>query len=158
MIFVWVAIICTIILLSLNCASAAHIAPHEVLNHAEGENDADFRIEMHNLHIWNASIINTGNVTLTNLTLTISGKDIQIIPKLEVGEQKDLIILQPWEFPHNSILYIECNQGAKEEIKLSHAVAESSHWSVRYNSLIKLIGLIVTSLSVIGGIQYRKKK
>jgi len=135
--------------------SAAALLPHRVVSHTKGEDGADFRIDMHDLHTWNASINNTGNVTLTNLEVIIGGKVIQEIPEIEVGKQKDSIILQSWEYPSDYMLYIVCDQEVKEEIKLSHIIG-GSHCLETLPYI--LLGLILCIVGIIGGIFNRKNK
>lgn len=96
--------------------SAVALLPHGVVSHTKGEDGADFGIDMHDPYTWNASINNTGNVTLTNIKVIIGEKLIQEIPNLEVGKQKDLVILQSWGYPKDYMLHIICDQGVKEEI------------------------------------------
>jgi hypothetical protein len=148
----------TIFLICMSYATAAYIAPHVVLNHIKGENGADFRIEMHDMRAWNASISNTGSVNLTNIKVIINKKEIQEIRNLDIGKQEHLILLQLEEFPSDNMLSIISDQGAKEEIELSHGVAKSSHWSVRYNSTIIWLGLILIISSVLVGVKFGKKR
>jgi len=87
-------------------ASAVGFLPHRVVNHTKGEDGADFRVDMHDWNSleWNDSMNNTGNVTLTNIKIIVGGKVIQLIPDSKVNEKKDLLILQPYEFPSDYML------------------------------------------------------
>lgn len=139
-------------------ASAVGFLPHRVVNHTKGEDGADFRVDMHDWNSleWNASMNNTGNVTLTNIKVIIGGKVIQLIPELKVNEKKDLLILQPYEFPSDYMLNIVCDQEVKEEIKLSHTVG-GSHCFFEFN-WYSLPGLTLCILGFLGGILTRKRK
>jgi len=87
-------------------ASAVGFLPHRVVNHTKGEDGADFRVDMHDWNSleWNDSMNNTGNFTLTNIKIIVGGKVIQLIPESKVNEKKDLLILQPYEFPSDYML------------------------------------------------------
>ena len=139
-------------------ASAVGLIPHSVVSHTKGEDGADFRVDMYDWNAleWNASMNNTGNVTLTNIKIIVSGKVIQLIPELKVNEKKDLLILQPYEFSSDYMLNIVCDQEVKEEIKLSHTVG-GSHCFFEFN-WYSLPGLTLCILGVLGGILTRKRK
>lgn len=138
--------------------NAIGLEPHRVISHAKGEAGADFRVDMHDWNTleWNASVNNTGNITLTNTKVIIDGEVIQSIPELKVNEKKDLRILQPYEFPSDYMLYMVCDQGVKEEIKLNHTVCGS--YCFFEFSWYTLPGLVLCILGIIGGIFNRKKK
>jgi hypothetical protein len=140
--------------------SAVAILPHVVVSHIKGEDGADFRIHMHDPHTWNASINNTGNVTLTNIKVIIGENVIQKIPNLEVGKQNDLVTLQSWEYPKNYMLHIICDQEVKEEIELSHTTVglplpgSTPSNKILYNKfkwVFALPGLILSILGFVGG-------
>ena len=148
-------------------ASAVDLLPHTIVSHTKGEEGADFRTHMHDPHTWNASINNTGNVTLTNIKVIIGEKVIQEIPNLEVGKQNDLVTLQSWEYPKNSMLHIICDQGVKEEIELSHTTVglplpgSTPYNKMRYNKfkwVFALPGIILSILGFVGGLLMRKKR
>ena len=143
-------------------ARAVALLPHTVVSHTKGEDGADFRIDMHDPHTWNASINNTGNVTLTNVRVITGEKVIQEIPELKAGEQKKLVILQSWEYPANYMLYIVCDQGVREEIELSHTTSglplpRSAPYN-KFKWIFALSGIILSTLGFIGGILARKNR
>ena len=146
-------------------ADVVHRAPHSVVDHVNGENGADFRVDIHDPYVWNASIQNTGNVTLTNIKIIrriviendIKKEIVQEIPILDPGDQRKLITFPPHgEMYTPPYLIITCDQGAEEIIVLSFLFRVHSGYAFEWP--VMLLGLILTASGIGGGILAKKIK